>query len=202
MSKDVKGVFVRLPLSDAQKTCFYSRHYTGDPTPGLIAIGTPIAGGELEAVDYSDYEPEYHYQGMGCGLEDRGITDRYDAMGYGWDQALERVFSELPETVLLSAAQAALAAAQADIAEEQRISNLRADAVERWTNTCAQQDEVIDGLRAEIARLWSALDGIEMGIDALPDDNEDYSRMTAREMQRQALIIVKEEMKALKGLEA
>ncbi|MGF6837003.1 hypothetical protein QF001_000870 [Paraburkholderia youngii] len=35
--------------------------------------------------------PEYSYDGMGCGLEDRNITDRYDAMKYGWDEALERV---------------------------------------------------------------------------------------------------------------
>ncbi|CCT58541.1 hypothetical protein [Acetobacter pasteurianus] len=55
---------------------------------------------------------------------------------------------------------------------------------------------------AKIARLRQALDEIEMGIDALPDDNEDYSKMSAREMQRQALIIVKTEVKALKGPEA
>lgn len=54
----------------------------------------------------------------------------------------------------------------------------------------------------EIARLRSALDEIEMGIDALPDELECGDRMTAREMQRQALIIVKEEMKDLKGPEA
>lgn len=41
-----------------------------------------------------DGSPDYHTQGMGCGLEDRGITDRYDAMQYGWDEALDRVYSE------------------------------------------------------------------------------------------------------------
>lgn len=41
-------------------------------------------------------EPEYHYEGMGCGLEDRNITDRYDAMAHGWECAMERVFQELP----------------------------------------------------------------------------------------------------------
>ena len=66
----------------------------------------------------------------------------------------------------------------------------------------ADADAEIAKLRAEIECFHKALESIEMGIDALPDDNEDYSRMTAREMQRQALIIVKEEMKALKGLEA
>ena len=45
--------------------------------------------------------PEYHYQGMGCGLEDRGITDRYEAMRYGWDEALERCASEVVEPLTL-----------------------------------------------------------------------------------------------------
>jgi hypothetical protein len=35
--------------------------------------------------------PDYHTEAMGCGLEDRNITDRYEAMQYGWDQALELV---------------------------------------------------------------------------------------------------------------
>ena len=34
--------------------------------------------------------PEYNADAMGCGLEDRCITDRYDAMRYGWDEAIER----------------------------------------------------------------------------------------------------------------
>ena len=47
-----------------------------------------------QAKKYLEHEPEYHDQGMGCGLEDRNITDRYDAMAHGWDQAMERAFSE------------------------------------------------------------------------------------------------------------
>lgn len=43
--------------------------------------------------------PEYHYQGMGCGLEDRGITDRYEAMQYGWDEAIERCASEVIDPI-------------------------------------------------------------------------------------------------------
>lgn len=49
-----------------------------------------------EDLDY----PEYHYQGMGCGLEDRGITDRYEAMQYGWDEAIERCATEVVEPLL------------------------------------------------------------------------------------------------------
>ena len=189
MSKDVKGVFVQLPLSGEDcmtiRKHITSKCLTNDGiVNGIRAIGTPVAGGELDV-----------------------LASRIDSVTNVRCVPVERVAlvsASETETLLCDykKSQAHIAARDAEIAEERRISNLRADAVERWANTCAQQDEVIDGLRAEIARLWSALDGIEMGIDALPDDNEDYSRMTAREMQRQALIIVKEEMKALKGLEA
>lgn len=41
--------------------------------------------------------PEYHSSAMGCGLEDRDIADRYEAMYYGWCQAIERVAESLPE---------------------------------------------------------------------------------------------------------
>lgn len=44
--------------------------------------------------------PEYHYSGMGCGLEDRGIRDRYDAMRYGWDCAVECCMEAVPEDPL------------------------------------------------------------------------------------------------------
>jgi hypothetical protein len=41
--------------------------------------------------------PEYHTEGMGCGIEDRNITDRYDAMHYGFQEALEMYAQELPD---------------------------------------------------------------------------------------------------------
>ena len=45
-------------------------------------------------------QPEYQDVGMGCGLEDQNITDRYDAMSYGWDKAINSLFNEsLPEFV-------------------------------------------------------------------------------------------------------
>jgi hypothetical protein len=45
----------------------------------------------VQPVAFDDW-PEYHEHAMGCGLEDRGITDRYEAMRYGWDEALERAW--------------------------------------------------------------------------------------------------------------
>lgn len=49
----------------------------------------------IGAVTDLNNEPQYHPEGMGCGLEDRGITDRYDAMQYGWEQAMERIYGEV-----------------------------------------------------------------------------------------------------------
>jgi len=44
--------------------------------------------------------PDYNASAMGCGLEDRNITDRYEAMRYGWDCAMERVFAQIPDDPL------------------------------------------------------------------------------------------------------
>lgn len=62
--------------------------------------------------------PEYHYSGMGCGLEDRGIHDRYDAMLYGWTCAVERCVEAIPDEALLLASDvsALIVAKDAEIA--------------------------------------------------------------------------------------
>ena len=65
-----------------------------------------------ESIRYAhENQPEYHDQGMGCGLEDRCITDCYEAMRYGWDEAIERVYSEcmVPEDLLTEAPAQSLA---------------------------------------------------------------------------------------------
>jgi hypothetical protein len=59
--------------------------------------------------------PEFHYQGLGCGLEDRGITDRYEAAEYGWRDCEERMLELGP---FYTATQ--LAAARLQGAEEER----------------------------------------------------------------------------------
>ncbi|HID9708202.1 TPA: hypothetical protein ACXI3L_003449 [Serratia marcescens] len=82
-----------------------------------LAVENAALKDVLENICCRDNEPEYHDCGMGCGLEDRGITDRYAAMAHGWESAMERVYEEvipfiedLPET---PATDAALAAIQA-----------------------------------------------------------------------------------------
>jgi hypothetical protein len=52
---------------------------------------------EWEAFREEFQSIEYHSQGMGCGIEDRGITDRYEACAHGWDQAMDRVAEIMPE---------------------------------------------------------------------------------------------------------
>lgn len=58
----------------------------------------------LEYVINPDNQPEYHDQGMGCGVEDRGYQrDGYSACAYGWESAMDRIYSEvipdaIPET--------------------------------------------------------------------------------------------------------
>lgn len=65
-----------------------------------------------------DNEPQYHAEGMGCGLEDRGITDRYDACRYGWDEAMERIYVEVipcAEEIAFPATDAFLAELQSQV---------------------------------------------------------------------------------------
>jgi hypothetical protein len=44
-------------------------------------------------------EPIYHPRAMGCGLEDLSITDRYEAMEYGWKEAIESFSREIPNFI-------------------------------------------------------------------------------------------------------
>lgn len=72
----------------------------------------------LEDVICPDNVPEYHSLGIGCGIEDRGLqANGYAACEYGWDKAIERVYSEvipdsIPETPATDEAMLAAAPAQ------------------------------------------------------------------------------------------
>lgn len=71
----------------------------------------------IDSVTDLDNEPQYHEQGMGCGLEDRNITDRYKAMRYGWEEAMERVYGEVipcAEELSFPATDAAIAELRAE----------------------------------------------------------------------------------------
>lgn len=64
-----------------------------------------------EAVEPFVFEP-YPYNGhaMGCGLEDRDITDRYEAMAYGWERAMERAAEAIPDDLYPASAVVGLCA--------------------------------------------------------------------------------------------
>ncbi len=75
----------------------------------------------VDSVTNLDNEPQYHAEGMGCGLEDRGITDRYDACRYGWDEAMERIYGDVipcAEELDFSATDRIVAGIKADGVEE------------------------------------------------------------------------------------
>ncbi len=82
--------------------------------PALLSSGGPAADSETQTKLDEDYpEPEYHAEGMGCGLEDAGIYDRYEAMQHGWQHAITRMYNEVvfPQRAALLAEIKALRAA-------------------------------------------------------------------------------------------
>lgn len=83
-------------------------------------------------------EPQYHAEGMGCGLEDRGITDRYEAMRHGWDEAMERIYGE----VIPCAEEIAFPATDAFLAEVRNEAGARA--VELFAQTLGSPYAVRD----------------------------------------------------------
>lgn len=86
----------------------------------------------LEYVINPDNQPEYHDQGMGCGVEDHGYQrNGYAACSYGWESAMERVYSEvipdaLPETPATSAIR----------------DSLRAEGAEMFAAFCREKAEI------------------------------------------------------------
>ena len=40
-------------------------------------------------------EMKYPIDGIGCGLEDAGITDRYESAEYGWNEAADMAYDEV-----------------------------------------------------------------------------------------------------------
>ena len=60
----------------------------------------------LESANAAADEPGGDYLfGLRCGVEDRCITDRYEAAEYGWQQAFNYVQSAMPDAALAQSAQ-------------------------------------------------------------------------------------------------
>lgn len=94
--------------------------------------------------------PDYHYQGMGCGLEDRGIRDRYEAMRHGWDQAIERVAECLPEKLYLAAGARPVEPAPAAVVGPSDLQLLKFYSVTTDAELIAAQAAHIEKLQAKL----------------------------------------------------
>ncbi|HHP5677838.1 Uncharacterised protein [Klebsiella pneumoniae] len=102
----------------------------------------------VDTVTNLDNEPQYHDEGMGCGLEDRGITDRYDACRYGWDEAMERIYGE----VIPCADELDFSATDAYLA------GIKADGVEEFIGRLQQHVDEGDFVGDEVAVIVGAID--------------------------------------------
>lgn len=80
-----------------KKLQYFATYYTSDINDLIEEIESYLSQPEQNAEPIDIEWPEYHWQGMGCGIEDRGITDRYEACRYGWDCAIDAVAEILPE---------------------------------------------------------------------------------------------------------
>ncbi|MGR8820525.1 hypothetical protein ACPZ8L_27030 [Klebsiella variicola subsp. variicola] len=102
----------------------------------------------VDSVTNLDNEPQYHDEGMGCGLEDRGITDRYDACRYGWDEAMERIYGEVIPC-----------ADELDVSATDRIvAGIKADGVEQAANECYGAGYICETLLAYAQQLREGVD--------------------------------------------
>ncbi|HIB4626944.1 TPA: hypothetical protein ACWW5D_003315 [Klebsiella pneumoniae] len=102
----------------------------------------------VDSVTNLDNEPQYHAEGMGCGLEDRGITDRYDACRYGWDEAMERIYGEVIPC-----------ADELDFSATDRIvAGIKADGVEEFIGRLQQHVDEGDFVGDEVAVIVGAID--------------------------------------------
>ncbi|HGK3999381.1 TPA: hypothetical protein ACJ2O0_002714 [Klebsiella pneumoniae] len=99
----------------------------------------------IDSVTNLDNEPQYHDEGMGCGLEDRDITDRYDACRYGWDEAMERIYGEVIPC-----------ADELDFSATDRIvAGIKADGVEEFAKHC---DDSIGIVEPEDEELYTLME--------------------------------------------
>ncbi|HBS6364705.1 TPA: hypothetical protein MAM37_002085 [Klebsiella pneumoniae] len=103
----------------------------------------------VDSVTNLDNEPQYHAEGMGCGLEDRGITDRYDACRYGWDEAMERIYGDVIPC-----------AEELDFSSTDRIvAGIKADGVEMFALMFAEEaikdNNITSGWKARASRAAS-----------------------------------------------
>lgn len=79
--------------------------------------------------------PSLHSQALGCGVEDRGIRDRYEAAEYGWQDGVDRAAECVPEQIFDADQMQAYAKAHAaSLEDEVKALREHLQFVERWAN--------------------------------------------------------------------
>ena len=83
------------------KYCLYEDYAALEARCAALAAENAGLKSAIEYCINPDNQPEYHDQGMGCGVEDHDYQrDGYSACYYGWESAMERVYSEvIPDTI-------------------------------------------------------------------------------------------------------
>ena len=106
MTKEVKGVFVRLPLDEAQIMKLYNPKKSGNEN--LLTIGTPVTGGDIPVAAYTSQHDIDRVRKGKSG-------DIYGAKN--WEGSDEEVFN-IP-LIRQSDAQAQIAALEAEVRQLQ-----------------------------------------------------------------------------------
>jgi len=123
-----------------------------------LAAENAVLKDTLECVISPDNEPEYHDQGMGCGVEDRGLQrDGYEACAYGWESAMERVYSEvIPDAMPETPATDAELAEIRDKARAEAVKDMCAAFVKHKENAGLDDEDVVSVKEATDAMLHCA----------------------------------------------
>ena len=114
-------------------------------------------------------EPNYHYEAMGCGLEDRNITDRYEAMQHGWDCAIYRMLEEIPEGDLYTSDQLAAAILKATKPLEEEVERLKVDRAKKQKESVTIFDANC-ALRAQLAAAQEEIERLRIALDCTKTD--------------------------------
>lgn len=94
--------------------------------------------------------PELHSQALGCGVEDRGLHNRYECAEYGWQDGVDKCAERVPEQIF----DADQMRAFADATHALRASHGQAPA-ETGNSVSAQADSVQeDAARYRWLRRW------------------------------------------------
>lgn len=135
----------------------------------LDSVPTDLPGVVEQSGEPFDDWPDYNAEAMGCGLEDRNITDRYEAMRYGFEQAIEHVASRL-DGFTHPPAQPDTAALQERIAELEEFLADEHRAKKEWQTRC---HNAIDQWKEREAQL-AAQEPVIIRKVSLPERVVDY----------------------------